>query len=115
MKYFELFEFSCPCCGANEMYFSFIDKLDRARDYAGIVFVVNSGFRCEQKNKEIGGAPTSSHLRGYAADIKCLYSQSRFLMLRAFLHVGFNRIGIYPTFLHVDDDHSKPGDVIWVG
>jgi hypothetical protein len=30
------------------------------------------------------------------------------------MEAGFNRIGIAPTFIHVDNDPSKPEDVIWL-
>jgi len=29
------------------------------------------------------------------------------------MHVGFNRIGIADTFIHVDDDRNKACGVIW--
>lgn len=30
---------------------------------------INSGYRCEELNKAVGGSKTSAHLSGYAADI----------------------------------------------
>jgi hypothetical protein len=30
------------------------------------------------------------------------------------MEAGFNRIGISSTFIHVDNDPSKPEDVIWL-
>ena len=42
--------------------------LQPVRDKWGAVRV-NSGFRCAAVNKKIGGAPTSQHMQGEAADI----------------------------------------------
>ncbi len=115
MRHFKLAEFDCPCCGKNRMNYLFTERLDQAREYAGIPFIVNSGYRCEKHNEKVGGLSNSSHLTGSAADIKCIDSQSRFLILDALFHVGFSRIGIYfkRGMIHVDDDHSKPRAVVW--
>lgn len=44
-------------------------------------------------------------------DIKCLTSHTRFLILQAALDVGFRRIELAPTWIHVDTDPDKPFDV----
>ena len=54
---------------------------------------------------------TSAHTRGYAADIRCTDSHTRFAVLRALLEVGFRRIELAPTWIHVDCDPAKPRDV----
>ena len=43
--------------------------LQPLRDMYGRPIVVNSGYRCPQLNKAIGGAKTSQHTLGKAADI----------------------------------------------
>lgn len=43
--------------------------LDPAREKLGIRIVVNSGYRCPELNKAVGGAPTSQHTKGEAADL----------------------------------------------
>lgn len=43
--------------------------LQPIRDKVNIPVNVTSGFRCEALNKIVGGAKTSRHLRGEAADI----------------------------------------------
>ncbi len=92
---------------------TFLLKLDEARDYANIPFHINSAFRTPEHNAKIGGKPNSSHLRGLAVDIKATDSRTRFLILNALIHVGFTRIGIADTFIHVDDDNAKDFNVIW--
>lgn len=43
--------------------------LDPAREALGVPIRVNSGFRCERLNRAVGGAATSQHTKGEAADI----------------------------------------------
>lgn len=43
--------------------------LDPLREAWGKPITVNSGYRCAALNKAVGGAATSSHKRGEAADI----------------------------------------------
>lgn len=44
--------------------------LDPLREAYGKPIHVNSGYRCEELNKAIGGSPTSDHMNGCAADIE---------------------------------------------
>lgn len=43
--------------------------LDPLREWYGKPITVNSGYRCEALNKAIGGAKSSQHMLGEAADI----------------------------------------------
>lgn len=43
--------------------------LDPLREWYGKPIYVNSGYRCPQLNRMVGGKPTSQHLKGEAADI----------------------------------------------
>ena len=105
-KYFKKIEFNM-----NE---EFLQRLDEAREYAGIPFIINSAWRSEEDNKRVGGKPTSSHLKGLAVDIKATSSRQRGLILDALRSVGFSRIGIAKTFIHVDMDFDKDQDVTWL-
>lgn len=56
--------------------------LQPLRDHLGVPVVIRSGYRSEALNRKVGGAPTSQHLTGEAADIKvgsaveaCQYAQ----------------------------------------
>ena len=115
VNYFNDDEFACPCCGADDMSAAFVEKLNDARRIAGVPFVINSGFRCEFHNAsdDVQGSKTSSHLYGVAADIRVTSSAHRFKILRALLAVGFTRIGVAKTFIHVDSDNDKPQEVVW--
>lgn len=46
-----------------------MEFLDGLRSAWGSPIKVTSGYRCPQLNKKVGGASTSAHLVGYAADI----------------------------------------------
>lgn len=43
--------------------------LDKARIGIGSPIIVNSGYRCEELNKAVGGKKNSQHKKGEAADI----------------------------------------------
>ena len=88
--------------------------LDDERLYAGRPFFITSGIRSPKVNSEVGGSPDSAHLTGHAADIRCTSSQYRWHIVDALMAVGFRRIGIAETFIHVDTDPTKPQNVIWL-
>lgn len=44
--------------------------LQPLRNAYGKGIKINSGFRCDKVNRAVGGAKTSSHMYGFAADIK---------------------------------------------
>lgn len=47
-----------------------VDKvLDGLREIYGKPITVNSGYRCPELNKVIGGSKTSDHMKGFSADI----------------------------------------------
>lgn len=43
--------------------------LDPLREIYGKPITVNSGYRCPELNKAVGGSKTSDHVKGFAADI----------------------------------------------
>ena len=91
-----------------------VEMLDEARQFAGIPFVITSGLRTQERNSEVGGAPTSAHLTGHAVDIRCPTSRHRHKILEAALMVGFRRVGIGRGFVHLDTDSAKAQDIIWL-
>lgn len=90
-----------------------VEKLDKAREIAGVPFVIISGFRSKERNKQVGGVENSSHTRGFAVDVKAENSAKRFKMVKACLEVGFTRIGINRTTIHIDCDPDLTQDVMW--
>lgn len=112
-NYFKATEFACRCCGVNGMKQSTIDRLIKAREIAGVPFIINSGYRCPKRNAEVGGKSEGAHTTGHAIDIKAVDSRTRYLVVDAAIKAGFTRIGIAKTFVHIDDDPTKPQEVIW--
>lgn len=45
------------------------EVLDKVREMWGRPIIVNSGYRCEELNKAVGGSAKSQHRMGKAADI----------------------------------------------
>ena len=107
-------ECECKCGCGKTVDESFLERIDKARIFAGIPFVVNSGARCMTHNIAVGGSKSSSHLNGVALDLKAETSNERYWILNGLITVGFNRIGIGKDFIHVDDDKSKPSGVVWI-
>jgi zinc D-Ala-D-Ala carboxypeptidase len=119
-KYFKLSEFDSPDRpGTGElMEHDVLEALDVARDIAGFPFIVTSGVRTVEYNRELMKkgypvSPKSSHLLGWAADLKVVSTRKRFLMMEALLDAGFNRFGIGKDYIHVDMDPNKDPNVIW--
>lgn len=115
LTYFTVDEFDSPDLpgSGKNMDPGFLEKLDKARELAGISFVIASGYRTRSHNKKVGGVKDSSHCRGYAADIRVKNSTSRYKIIQALLAAGFTRIGVAATFIHVDNDPDKVEHVLW--
>lgn len=61
-------EFRCPCCDFDTVDYELVLLLQDVRDHFNAPVHINSGCRCESRNRAIGGAPKSQHLLGRAAD-----------------------------------------------
>jgi uncharacterized protein YcbK (DUF882 family) len=85
----------------------FVDKLQKARDISKTPYKINSGWRCQHHNIDIGGVPNSSHVKGLAVDIQVNNNVERILILEGLIKAGFKRIGISKEFIHVDLDDEK--------
>jgi len=115
MRYFSYSEFDSPdeVGSGQKMHPDMLEMLDEVRDKFDKPIRINSGYRTAKHNLKVGGTPNSSHLRGLAVDISCSSSVDRYHLLNCLLDVGFNRIGIAGSFIHVDIDLEKAKDVIW--
>lgn len=114
-KHFNSNEFDSPDLkgSGSTMNIETVRKLHKARLIADVPFVINSGVRTISHNKKVGGVSNSSHLYGYAVDIRVRNNKDRYIILSALMDVGFNRFGIGKYFIHVDDDPNKPSNLIW--
>ena len=102
-KYFELSEFICsgtakkkgidntPTFEIVEHLDELVDKvLDPLRAAYGMPIKVSSGYRCPALNKAVGGAATSVHMIGFAADLQVSGSFNKF---RDFVVAWFRNTG----------------------
>lgn len=98
-----------------KMQFDFIRTLDFMRTRAQVPFNINSGYRTKAHNKAVGGETNSAHLRGWAADIACTDNHARYAIMDAAWYEGVKRVGVYPTWIHIDTDPTLPREVVWYG
>lgn len=93
---------------------AFCQKLSIARGKAGVPFIITCGLRTQEQNDALSeSVKDSAHLTGHAVDLACSDSQTRYAIISSLLAAGLNRLGIYSAHIHVDDDPTKPPNVIW--
>ena len=119
-RFFEESEFACHCCGVTKMDAEFMRKIINLRlAFAGPI-IVNSGYRCAEHNKAVGGNEHSAHLEGKAADIKVMGERAgKFMGLAdycGFKGIGVNQKGGWASrFIHIDTaDVTKDRPRPWV-
>ena len=111
---FDREEYACKCgCGKDDIKDELAIKVQQVRDTLNKSITINSGIRCTNHNSTINATPTSSHIGGWAADLKYTGSAERYALLYAILPI-FDRVGIAKTFIHVDVDANKTAGVIWL-
>ncbi len=94
---------------------SFVEMLDKAREFADVPFVITSGFRSASQNASIGGAPNSAHTRGWAVDLRCSDSWVRYRIVRGLIFAGVPRIELAALHCHADADPSLHQNILWLG
>ena len=94
------------CC--EEFYFDassndFLDTLQRfaEKEVHGAIKATNV-YRCKEKNKKVGGAPESAHLKSLAADIYAIGISVQGLFIKAWNSGLFSGVGFYGSMVHVD-------------
>ena len=102
-----------PSCTWDDMHPEFLARLERTRERANTPFRINSAFRSVEHERSRGRSGNSSHTTGRAVDIACTGSRERFLIIRAAIQEGFTRIGVHPTFIHLDDSPTHDPEVVW--
>ena len=70
-QHFKVKEFACKD-GSQVVFIDsyLVSILDILRNQVGKPVIINSGYRTPTRNKAVGGAKYSYHMRGMAADIK---------------------------------------------
>ncbi len=82
--------------------------LQPLRDSWGKPLAINSGYRCPEVNRAVGGVPTSQHTKGEAADV-CPFGRNghgdielvrRLAITARDLNLPFDQMILYPSFVH---------------
>lgn len=102
--HFTLGEFACRHCGTVKLRWlpELCDRLEQLRAHFGAAVHINSGYRCPDHNRAIGGVPDSQHVAGKAADIAVRGHSPVVVSAWAWEYGGFGGVGKYGTFTHVD-------------
>lgn len=101
---FDESEFSCRCgCGFNIVSPELIAVLERLRNHFNSPVIINSGCRCQEYNRKIGGARESQHVQGTAADIVVMFKTPA--LVADYLEYQYpdkHGVGRYNRFTHID-------------
>ena len=107
-KNFKVSEFACKHRGKNEINQRVINMAQEIRDYLGVPVKINSGYRCEIHNKNVGGVKGSKHTKGFAADLSCSLGAEKLFNAVKDLHDKQGKLRDldycikYKTFIHID-------------
>lgn len=116
LKWFSESEFNrCqPSCSSSDCDERALSMLDELRDLCGFPITLNSAYRSVKYEKKKGRSGTSSHCKGCAFDVRCYDSKYRAMLVCNAFRVGFTRIGIGDSFIHLDCDSDKLNPCIWL-
>ena len=103
---FQYKEFFCYGIEPPQIYFDNIFKLahclQKVRDAVNRPIIINSGWRTKEHNAAVGGASSSQHLIGKAADIRIKGLSVKFANIYLAKYGNFNGFGIAGSYTHVD-------------
>ena len=90
-----------------------LSVLQPLRDIYGKPMEINSGYRCPRLNAEVGGVPTSQHVKGEAADIKTgnqteSYRLARLAKTTPEIFREIDQLIVYETFIHISHRRIGP-------
>jgi uncharacterized protein YcbK (DUF882 family) len=115
-QHFNTSEFMCEHCHTLIIDIDLINLLEQLRvSINHLPINITSGYRCKINNKAAGGANSSLHLYGRAADFNCNHKINGITVLREAYKI-FPRVGFYQSdnsgfcYMHVDnktDGRSK--------
>jgi len=104
-KHFNRSEFACKCgeCRHIAVDKELVDVLEDVRTTFMQPVIITSSYRCTKHNAAVGGARTSMHLTGKAADIQIRnVAPSDVQKYFRNQYKGKYGIGSYNTFTHID-------------
>ena len=86
-------------------------ELQKVRTLLGKPIVINSGWRSVQHNTNIGGASSSQHLTGKAADSRCIGVNTYEYLTYLVRYTNLNGFGIAKTYVHTD---TRDNFTVWI-
>lgn len=103
-EHFSEKELACHHCGVNNCTEELVEALEAFRKAVGKPIIVDSAYRCAVNNAAVGGAKSSQHLLGNAADIRVKGMTAAQLERIAHSIHTINGIGRndFKQFLHID-------------
>lgn len=105
VDFFQPKEFICPCCGKGTAAAALVFALDEVRRVWNLPIRINSGWRCERHNRDVGGVEGSRHLVGLAADVAPfdadLIAPFKHLLESFFSGREGWEFKLYKTFVHI--------------
>ena len=109
-QHFKVREFACRD-GSQVVFIDsyLVSILDILRNQAGKPVIINSGYRTPERNKAVGGAKYSYHMRGMAADIRIEGMTAKEIANKLNAIVPNDECGIivYNTWVHIDTRTKK--------
>lgn len=108
-KNFKVSEFHCKgarCCSKTLVSEELIERLQILRELAGAPITINSGYRCYKHNRAVGGASSSQHINGKAADVVISGKSAKQMAVLA-EQAGFRCVLLYSNRIHVDVRDSE--------
>ncbi len=86
------------------------EVLDPLRLAIGRPLRINSGYRCQELNRAVGGVPTPQHTKGEASDVYTGNANLSFALASKVVELGlpYDQLILYPTFVHIS--HKRIGE-----
>jgi uncharacterized protein YcbK (DUF882 family) len=115
IQYFTSKELESPDApgSGKHMKMRLVKRLDALRGECGFPLIISSGYRTKAHNSKVGGVDSSEHTNGEAVDIRAPSSSKRFSIVQKALRLGFNRIGVGSTFVHLGVSKTHAQRVLW--
>jgi uncharacterized protein YcbK (DUF882 family) len=108
-EHFYRHEFACGCgCGFDTVDAELIDILEDVRNHFALPIRITSAARCASHNFDVGGAKSSQHKLGRAADIviEGVDAGDVYEYINATYPHNYG-MGKYLTFTHIDTRGTK--------
>lgn len=103
-------EFDCKCsnpdCTHTMVSETLVGILQSIRNESSSPMYINSGYRCSKHNAAVGGATSSYHMQGRAADVR-VEGKTPLEVAQMAEKYGATGIIVYENFTHIDDRPNK--------